>query len=257
MRLIIVRHGDPDYEHDTLTETGWKEARALAARFQNMDITDFYVSPLGRAQDTASCTLKAMNRSAVTCDWLQEFSSIVEIRDNPDLDFAYPDKKVRDGILCANVTWDVLPKYWTEHPEYYDKTLWKESAIAGQGNLVPCYENVTKKFDELLAQHGYCRHHNYYLAEKPNRDTLVFFCHFGLECVLISHLMGISPFIPWHSMAFAPTSVTTIYTEERQEGIAYFRASSLGDISHLYAAGMEPGFSARFCETYDSPDERH
>ena len=27
MRIIFVRHGDPDYEHDTLTEKGHREAR--------------------------------------------------------------------------------------------------------------------------------------------------------------------------------------------------------------------------------------
>ena len=26
MRLLIVRHGDPDYSIDSLTEKGWKEA---------------------------------------------------------------------------------------------------------------------------------------------------------------------------------------------------------------------------------------
>ena len=26
MRLIIVRHGDPNYEIDSLTEKGWREA---------------------------------------------------------------------------------------------------------------------------------------------------------------------------------------------------------------------------------------
>ena len=26
MNLVIIRHGDPDYEHDTLTEHGWTEA---------------------------------------------------------------------------------------------------------------------------------------------------------------------------------------------------------------------------------------
>ena len=30
MRIIIVRHGDPDYSIDSLTETGWKEAKILA-----------------------------------------------------------------------------------------------------------------------------------------------------------------------------------------------------------------------------------
>ena len=30
MRIYIIRHGDPDYEHDTLTPRGEKEALALA-----------------------------------------------------------------------------------------------------------------------------------------------------------------------------------------------------------------------------------
>ena len=73
MRIIIVRHGDPDYANDTLTEKGWKEAEMLAERLARTEITDFYVSPYGRARDTASCTLKKMNRKAETMEWMREF----------------------------------------------------------------------------------------------------------------------------------------------------------------------------------------
>lgn len=61
----------------------------------------------------------------------------------------------------------------------------------------------------------------------------------------------------WHGLCAAPSSVTTIYTEERRQGIASFRANAFGDISHLYAAGEEPSFAARFCETWDNENERH
>ena len=30
MKILLIRHGDPDYEHDTLTEQGWVEAELLA-----------------------------------------------------------------------------------------------------------------------------------------------------------------------------------------------------------------------------------
>ena len=60
MRLLIVRHGDPDYSIDSLTEKGWKEAEYLSERLSKLDVKDFYVSPLGRAKDTASFTLKKM-----------------------------------------------------------------------------------------------------------------------------------------------------------------------------------------------------
>ena len=50
MRLMIVRHGDPDYSIDSLTPKGWKEAELLADRLCKLDVKAFYVSPLGRAK---------------------------------------------------------------------------------------------------------------------------------------------------------------------------------------------------------------
>ena len=82
MRLLIVRHGDPDYSIDSLTEKGWKEAEYLSERLSKLDVKDFYVSPLGRAKDTASFTLNKMNRTAVECDWLREFDVLI---DRPDV----------------------------------------------------------------------------------------------------------------------------------------------------------------------------
>ena len=38
MRILIVRHGDPDYAIDSLTEKGWKEAKLVADRISKMDI---------------------------------------------------------------------------------------------------------------------------------------------------------------------------------------------------------------------------
>ena len=74
MRLLFIRHGDPDYERDGLTETGRKEAELLVPRILKENVTDFYVSPLGRARDTAAYTLRKMNREAEVLLWLKEFS---------------------------------------------------------------------------------------------------------------------------------------------------------------------------------------
>lgn len=32
MNIYIIRHGDPDYEKDSLTEKGWREAELLSRR---------------------------------------------------------------------------------------------------------------------------------------------------------------------------------------------------------------------------------
>ena len=118
------------------------------------------------------------------------------------------------------------------------------------------YAAVIRRFDELLAGHGYRREGRLYRAERPSNDTLVFFCHFALECVLLSRLLNVSPMVLWHGLCAAPSSVTTVATEERRPGIASFRVLQFGDISHLYAHGEPPSFMARFCERYGNPGER-
>lgn len=250
MRLMMIRHGDPDYERDSLTKKGWREAELLAERISKEKVTEFYVSPLGRAKDTASLTLKKMNRTAKECEWLREFAPRIHRPDFPE---------------DENIAWDWLPQDWTKEEAFFRRDLWAtqetmqngSSPAAGKGGAGAEYDWVIRKFDALLAEHGYVREGEIYRVKQPNRDTLVFFCHFGLECVLLSHLMNVSPMILWHHTCAAPTSVTTVYTEERREGIASFRVSSFGDLSHLYVAGEEPAFSGRFCETYDCPEERH
>lgn len=241
MKLVIIRHGDPDYVKDSLTPEGWKEAQCLADRLEKMEVKDFYVSPLGRAVDTAKVTLERMGRSAQVLPWLREFPVQVEC---PNLE--------HNGVC-----WDWLPQDWTAIEEFFDKDKWMQPRVFRQSDMEQTYKTVTDSLDELLEKHGYVRNGYCYRAVAPNTDTLVFFCHFGLECVLLSHLLNISPVVLWHGTCAAPTSVTVLNTEERREGIAYFRMSMFGDISHLYAADREPSFQARFCEVYSNKEQRH
>ena len=79
MKLIFIRHGDPDYEIDGLTEKGQREAQLLADYIKNYNIDEIYMSPLGRAQQTAEYSLKALGKEAVTFDWLKEFPRVQAI----------------------------------------------------------------------------------------------------------------------------------------------------------------------------------
>lgn len=241
MQLLIVRHGDPDYSIDSLTEKGWREAEILAGRLSKLDVKEFYVSPLGRAKDTASPTLKKMGRTAVELPWMHEFFRA---------DIARPDVEGR------TIAWDWLPQDWTREEKYYDRNKWMDTPIMQDSRIEEEYRWVTEGLDELLTQHGYVREENFYRVEKPNADRIVLICHFGVQCVMLSHLLGISPMVLWHGFCAAPTSVTTVNTEERRKGIASFRVSSFGDISHLYEAGEPVSFQARFCEYFGKEGER-
>ena len=241
MRLLIVRHADPDYSIDSLTPAGWEEAKLLADRLAPIPVAAYHVSPLGRAKDTASLTLKKACRTAETCSWLREFAP----------------QAVHPGKDSGHCVWDWLPDAWMAEPKYFDKDHWHETEIFQNAHVKEEYDWVNGALDRLLRRHGYVRNGLFYRAVAPNEDTIVLFCHFGVECVLLSHLLNISPMQLWHGTYAAPSSVTVLYTEERRSGVASFRMSSFGDVSHLFAGGREPSFAARFCEVYTRFDQRH
>ena len=70
MKILLIRHGDPDYEHDTLTEKGRREAALLCDRLLDMNVRECYVSPLGRAQDTIRPFLEKTGQAARTIPWM-------------------------------------------------------------------------------------------------------------------------------------------------------------------------------------------
>ena len=240
MKLLMIRHADPDYAADSLTPAGWREAALLADRLEKTPITKIYCSPLGRARATASLTLRRKGMEAAELEWLREFAP----------------RMIDPDTGRERVAWDWLPQRWTREPAYYDRDRWcrtpeMEAIGAAEESAWVCGE-----LDALLARHGYVREGELYRAVRPNRDTVALFCHLGVECVMLAHLIGASPMVLWHGLCPLPSSVTTVVTEERRSGIASFRINALGDTAHLYAAGTEPSFAARFCETYDS-EERH
>ena len=46
MKILLIRHAEPDYARDSLTEKGWREAELLSQRLAGLDIRDIYCSPL-------------------------------------------------------------------------------------------------------------------------------------------------------------------------------------------------------------------
>lgn len=234
MKLLFVRHGDPDYVNDYLTEKGFREAQLLADRLVKLEVRDFYCSTLGRARATAKVTLDRIGREALIYDWLREF----------------PGHIIDENTKNPRIPWDFMPGYWTKHPMLYDKDEWLKDPIMQTGDTEKAYRNIVKNFDELLAGYGYYREGGYYRVEKGNTDTIVIFCHLGVEFAILSHLIGISASVLWQGFFVAPTSITTVCTEERVKGEACFRIQALGDTSHLYIGNEPISYSGFFCETY-------
>lgn len=241
MRILIIRHGDPNYEIDGLTPRGELEAHALAEKLKNESITAIYCSTLGRARLTAQPTAKALGMGVEYFEWLREFSYV-------SIKLPYQSE--------PDICWDLLPEFANTCERLYSPKEWQSEPFIAESDVPEAYEAVCRELDALLARHGYEREGYNYKAIRPNHDTIAIFCHYGVTAVLLSHLMNCSPYTIWQNAVTLPTSVTTLYTEERREGIASVRAAGIGDVSHLYRAGLEPSFSARFCECF-TDDTRH
>lgn len=246
MKIIFIRHAEPDYEHGTLTEKGKREANLLAKRISNWNVTDFYCSPISRAALTAEPTLKALNRTAVTMDWLREF-----------------DRFVRDDSIAPNQDlwpWDFMPEYLDEHPELFDANRCFTEGIYTTGAVLERYEDSAAKLDQLLATYGYTRNGliydsptevlptNHYMVYDGNtlehmkdanvdETTIVLFCHQEIAQALIAHLTNIPLNTMWQGFFLPTSSVTVLCSEERIPGKAIFRCQLFGDTSHLQLAG--------------------
>ena len=108
MKLIIVRHGEPNYEIDGLTEKGKVEAELVSRKLTKENISEIYCSVLGRARLTAEPTLKKLGMTAEYCEWLREFDYHVSL--------PYLDEK-----SCA---WDLLPEFAADQEGLYSPTEW-------------------------------------------------------------------------------------------------------------------------------------
>lgn len=236
MKLIFIRHGDPDYEKDSLTEKGWREAEILAERVASWDIKQIYCSPLGRAQDTCSVSLSKTGREAVICDWLKEFY------------YRIKDEQTGEWTIA----WDFYPRDFNDRDDLHDKDRWALAEVMKSGDIAMHAQEVYDGFDALLEKHGYRRNdRNFYDVIEHNDDNIVFFCHFGVTALIIGHLIGVAAPCIWQGMMMQPTSITVLGSEERIPGEASFRVQVFGDCRHLIEAGEPVSQSGYFTKLFE------
>lgn len=231
MRIILIRHGDPDYVNDALTEKGKREAELLAKRAARWKVDDVYTSPLGRAVETAEPCLAAWNKRAEVLDWAQEF--------------ILPERDERGWNL---IPWDFYPADWTVFDENFCEADWLNLPRAASAR--ERYEETCSELDRLLRGYGYEREGRMYRVRSHSEKTIVIFCHFGISMMFLSHLLNISAQTLLHGLYLAPTSVTVLNSEERRGDEAYFRAERLGDCAHLIAGGEPISESGYFTKIF-------
>ena len=238
MRILLIRHAEPDYSVDSLTAKGRVEAELLSRRLVHCDVSDYYVSPLGRARDTAAYTLEKTGRTAETLPWLAEFRGRCF---NPETG--------RKGL-----PWDLPPRLWSSLPGAHDIRVWTDAPLFEGSDVPEIWRETTDGADTLMERYGFRKDGPVWQCEKNTRQTIALFCHFGISMAFAGYLMDISPLVLWHRTLTLPSSVTELVTEERVSGTVSFRMTRLGDISHLENAGEKRSTAGLFPECFTGID---
>ena len=234
MRLYIIRHADPDYPNHTITATGHREAEALSRRMQTLNLTGIFSSPMDRAVHTMRYTAARFPHiQPVTLDWTKELEDLM----------------FRNDAGQTIAAWDIAAEEVFGSGEIPDRMNWHKRACYDRIDASHVFERVQAASDQWLASLGYLREQATYRCKDGDERNYAVFCHGGFGLTWLSHLLQLPPSVVWSGFWLPPSSVTTILFEQRSQGRAVPRCIGLGDVSHLYEAGLEVqprGITANF-----------
>lgn len=220
--MYIIRHADPNYDPDSLTELGHQEAAALAVRLKEFGITHIYSSPFVRATQTAGYTAELLGIPVAEKEWLRELDVRI----------------VQNGR--SFMIWDTFGETIRDlHPlptleDWYRRPPFKNTEIGSY------WLGFRAMVDDFTAHHGYTREEGRYRIDRSNDDRIALFCHNGTLLMMLAHLLEIPPSLVWCGFYSWPSSVTDIYFDERSHNWAVPRALFVADVSHLYKNGLKP-----------------
>lgn len=224
MILYIVRHGEPIYGPDTLTELGQKQAQALVKRFEKSGLDRIYSSPMGRARETAQPTADALGLPVKIEPWMREiWPELAPIMENGKRSFV------------IDMPADILrsPENRCHYEDWYNMPAMER--IEGKQVM----NRVTRHSDDFLRRLGYRRvQDGIYEAERPTNEHVAVFCHAGFGVTWLTHLLGIPPHLIWSSFYMTHTGVTVVNFAENPSGFITPRCLCWSDMSHLLDSGL-------------------
>jgi len=232
MIFYYVRHGDPIYDPDSLTELGHKQAAALAKRFALYGLDKVYSSPSTRARQTAQPTCDALGLEMKICDWADEakaWDDTAILNKEGKYTWSFCDAETADKFNDPSVR--ALDKEWYKH-EYF-KGMPFEKGI----------KRVDAGVDELLLSLGYRhdRERNCYekVGDSPKRVAL--FAHHGASMLIMSSILDIPYPIFSTRTCMGHTGVNVI--EFGDEGRIYPQVFQYSNDSHLYKENLLTGYN--------------
>lgn len=222
MRILFIRHGNPNYELDCLTDLGHEQAAAVAARLEGEGIEAVYSSTCGRAVETAAYTARLLGLEALPLDFIREIDwspldkSLPAVEGNPWL---YCERLVREGKPLCDPDW--------RRDEFFASTQTPTS-----------FDKVAKGIDSWLATLGFEREGLYYRKREEPYRTVAVFCHGGAFAATLSHLFNLPAPVAFYLFPFAQTGIIEIELHGVEGGLCTPRIGTSRQIDHLINGGI-------------------
>ncbi len=222
MRFLMIRHGEPDYALDCLTDTGKRQAAAAAERLAGEGISAIYASTNGRAMETAGFTAALLRLPVVPLEYMREITWGGEgIPDNGH-PWTLADRMIdREG-------YDFYTSDWRKHPYF------------ASNQALKLYDTIAGNIDTLLLKHGYRHEKGRFLCKTDRQETVALFSHGGSGACILSHLLSL-PF-PYVAavLQFDFTSVTMLDFPVRPGQWVHPLMALFNDAAHIRAQERGP-----------------
>ena len=179
MRIVFVRHGEPNYEKDCLTPLGQLQAQAAAERLREEGIEAIYSSPFGRAMETAQAASELLGIKPIhTLQFMHELYW-GSVDGNPTFANGHP-WDIADDL--ARKGWDLTRTDWPEHPYFTNNKVTAEVA------------RVARETDAWLETLGYAREGAYYrcVRKDDQQHTVALFSHGGSSAAALAHIFHLT-----------------------------------------------------------------
>ena len=235
MLLYYIRHGDPIYSPDSLTDLGKRQAEAVGKRLATHGINKVFASTSQRAIDTAKPLCEILKLEMELLDFCNESHAGrdfgVMCKDG-HRHFAFLDKETVELFVSEEVR--ALGMRWYEHPRFVGE------------NFKNGVERVARESDALLERLGYVhdREKRMYRAVKPNSDRIALFAHAGFGMAFLSSILDI-PYPEYSSHFDMCHSGMTVIEFPDEEGNVIPKMLMLSSDSHIYREGLPTLYNNR------------
>jgi broad specificity phosphatase PhoE len=230
MRIYIVRHADPIYETDSITEEGQREAEALADYLvEEEGVTHIYSSTMGRAIATATPAADKLGVQVTTRKEFCEFKL-----EKVELSGDYVPK----GKLAV---WDIPAEFNRNLDSLSEEERKNVTDIVERAKAHKSVAGLAEFSNEFIKEFGYVWHpaRKAFKVEKANEFKVAVVCHNGFGLAWIAHLLGMPFESIWNYFWLAPSSVTTVLFDHRSSDYAVPRLLQVGSTAHLFKAGLK------------------